>query len=48
MAIQKCVAFLDTLGFSSYVKNDTPGALNLLKTANTLIKNRLIDPPSST
>lgn len=48
MPTQKCVAFLDILGFSSYIKNDTSGAINLLETANQVIKNRLIDPASST
>jgi hypothetical protein len=48
MSIPKCVAFLDILGFSSYIENDTYGALYLLDTANHVIKTRLIDPASST
>mgnify|MGYP000912415007 CR=1 FL=1 len=48
MSILKCVAFIDILGFSSYIKNDTFGALDLLGTANQVIKTRLIDPASST
>ncbi|MDD4773313.1 MAG: hypothetical protein PHZ09_06865, partial [Eubacteriales bacterium] len=48
MSIPKCVAYLDILGFSSYILKDTSGALNLLDTANQEIKTRLIDPASST